>query len=268
MRKKSSSHLAVFIFASILVAGTVIATIIVLFSLFSKKSDLSSDSSGDVSVSSVSSDKSDSSLSSLGSISSSTAQSGPVDMTYFNDAVFVGDSLTVGLGAYGVLPSENIYADTGLNLDTIEKKQCISTANGTVTVAEAIKLSQPAKIYIMLGSNGIAWMSIDSMISKYTTFFTAVHTAAPKAKIYIESILPVTAAKEASDSRYSNEKINEYNARLSEFTKTQNVFFLDTHSALVTSDGTLNTQYAEADGMHLKKAGYEALLEYFKSHTN
>ena len=83
----------------------------------------------------------------------------------------------------------------------------------------------------------------------------------------MESILPVTAAKQAGDARYSNETIVEYNKLLFNLAKEKEVNYLDCHTVFKMTDGTLNTEYAEQDGMHLKRVGYEALLEFFKTHT-
>lgn len=194
-------------------------------------------------------------------------ESAAVADSYFDDAVFIGDSLTVGLGAYGVVPAERVLADTGINLDTILTKACIQAPGGKVTVLDALKMKNPAKIYIMMGSNGIAWVSPDNLAQKFSVFLERVQAQHPNAAIYIETVLPVTAAKQAGDARYSNAVINEYNQKLQELAKQKKTYFLNLHSAFIMEDGTLKTEYAEADGMHMKKAGYQAMLAYLKTHT-
>lgn len=52
-------------------------------------------------------------------------ESEPLDESYFDDAVFVGDSLTYGLGAYQVLDAGKVIAHTGINPQTILTKSCI-----------------------------------------------------------------------------------------------------------------------------------------------
>jgi len=182
---------------------------------------------------------------------------------YFDDAVFVGDSLTVGFGLYGVVPSENVYADVGLNPDTILSKKVVQTPNGMATVLDALKLKKPGKVYIMLGANGIAWTSPKTLSQKYETFLTKVVEALPDATIYVEGVLHVTAAKQQKDPRFANDIIDEYNGYLKQLAAKHGAVYLDTNSAMSGSDGCLSLDYAEQDGMHLKKAGYVALLDFF-----
>lgn len=80
-------------------------------------------------------------------------ESADVGDGYFDDAVFIGDSLMMGLGAYGVVDKVKVLADIGLNLDTVLSKQCITTPTGMVTVLDAVNLKKPGKIYLMMGSN-------------------------------------------------------------------------------------------------------------------
>ncbi len=264
-RKKMKQRIVVCVLFLIIIAAVVVAASAILIKLGgSSAEEPSADSSQPLSSepadpSSVSSE--------LPKEFAAVAASGAVDLTYFDDAVFVGDSITVGLGNYKILPAENVYADIGLNLDTIQTKQTVQTSSGSVTVLDALKLKKPSKVYIMLGSNGIAWIKPESLAKKYEAFLDQVIEALPDATIYVESILPVAASKEAADARYSNASINEYNQLLFNLAKEKGVYYLDCHASFKGADGALSTEYAEQDGMHLKKTGYEALLEFFKTHT-
>lgn len=262
-KQKKKQRLTVVFLLVIIVVAVVVSTAAIL--LYLKENADNFGSSSSLSSDSVSSESTDSSAQSAEF--SAVSEFSAVDDSYFDDAVFVGDSLTVGLGNYGVLPAENIYADIGLNLDTILTKECIQTSDGSVTVLNALKLKKPSKVYIMLGSNGIAWITPEKLAEKYAAFLSKVKAELPDATIYVESILPVTAEKQAGDARYSNEAIVEYNKLLFNLAKEQKVNYLDCHTEFKMSDGTLNTEYAEQDGMHLKKVGYNALFEFFKTHT-
>ena len=262
-RQKRNRRITIWILLIIIVVAVVVAVTAILM----KFNGNTTEPSGSSSSASDSVSQPDSSSSAPAAFAA-VAESAAVDTSYFNDAVFVGDSLTVGLGNYGILPAENIYADIGLNLDTILTKECIKGSDGSmVTVLDALKLKKPSKVYIMLGSNGIAWITPENLAEKYSAFLAKVEEALPDATIYIESILPVTAAKQAGDARYSNEAIIEYNKLLFNLAEEKNLNYLDCHTAFKMTDGTLNTEYAEQDGMHLKKAGYQQLLEFFKTHT-
>ena len=69
---------------------------------------------------------------------------------YFNDAVFIGDSLTTGIELYNILPDTTVLASTGINLDTIDSKQVIGTGDSKLTIPDALRqTSNVGKIYIL-----------------------------------------------------------------------------------------------------------------------
>ena len=105
-------------------------------------------------------------------------ESDPVDESYFDDAVFIGDSLTYGLGAYQVLDADKVIAHTGINPQTILTSECIEQPDGSVvTVLEAVKAAAPKKVYIMLGSNGVAFLNQSDIIEFYSEFIDELQAA-------------------------------------------------------------------------------------------
>lgn len=194
-------------------------------------------------------------------------KSDPVDESYLDDAVFIGDSITLGLGNYQLVDMDNVVADIGINLDKIMTEKYIHTSSGDVTVLDAVKQKKPKKIYIMLGSNGIAWTKPSVLAGRYETFLNALMKQNPSAVIYIESIPPVTLEKTKKDARYNNQTINEYNLLLLKLAAKKGVYYLDTHSALVDDSGALPTAIAEKDGMHFKMSAYKSVYAYYLSHS-
>ena len=87
--------------------------------------------------------------------------------SYFDDAVFIGDSLTTGLSLHGLLPEEQVLADTGINPQTILTRECISQDGTDKTVLDAAAALSPAKIYIMLGANGVAFLNFEDIVDWY-----------------------------------------------------------------------------------------------------
>ena len=193
-------------------------------------------------------------------------QSETLDMSYFDNCVFIGDSLTVGLSAYNILSVDNVVASTGLNISKIDTEK-IDTTAGSLTAYEAVSSKKPANIYIMLGSNGISWLSNDSMISKYKAFVDEIKEALPTTKIYIVSIPPVTAGRElVAEGSIKNSKIDTYNSELLKMANEKGIYFVDINTALKNNSGKLDADRAEKDGMHFKKATYDIMLGYLLSH--
>ena len=187
------------------------------------------------------------------------------EYAYFDDAVFIGDSLTQGLDIYGKLPNASYIASQGINPQTIHGS-IVLTDGRTVTVLEELARVPHRKIYIMLGSNGIAWMSKQTIVDYYTQLLESIKAAAPDSLIYVQSILPVTASK-SQDERYSNAKICDYNKALEKMAKDQNVYYLDVSQALKNEEGVLPQEASPSDGMHMTAPYYQKWVDYLLAHT-
>ncbi|MEG0614770.1 MAG: GDSL-type esterase/lipase family protein [Oscillospiraceae bacterium] len=191
----------------------------------------------------------------------------PKDMSYFNNCAFVGDSLTVGLSSYGIIPESNVFASVGMNIDKINK-ETIKTTNGDVTSLQALKNAAPKNIYIMLGSNGIAWLSNEIMIKEYGAFIDSIQAELPSSSIYILSIPPVSVNREtAAQGKILNSDIDLYNSELLKMSNEKKLNFVDINTALKGNDGKMPVENVGKDGMHFKKDTYTIMLNYILKHT-
>ena len=87
-----------------------------------------------------------------------------VTSAYFDDAVFIGDSLTTGIQLYNILPDTTVLASVGININNIFTNEVISDGNGgQQTILDAAKDIQPAKIYTMLGTS---WCSSSRLTTR------------------------------------------------------------------------------------------------------
>ena len=59
-----------------------------------------------------------------------------VDASYFDDALFIGDSRTVGIAEYGSLKNATYFADVGLNVYVAQTKAVAVKNVGTVTLPQ------------------------------------------------------------------------------------------------------------------------------------
>ncbi len=186
---------------------------------------------------------------------------------YFNNCVFIGDSITYGLSTYGLVPVNSVYASVGMSLQKAETAK-IDTQYGKTTVLDALQQRNPENIYIMLGSNGAAYMQISEMYQAYTAFVSKAAETCPNANIYIISVPPVTAGKEESkESPILNLDISAFNDKLLDFANTKGYNYLDLHSALADESGKLPDAVAENDGMHFKLSAYETFVDYILTHV-
>ncbi len=189
------------------------------------------------------------------------------DSTYLDSCAFIGDSITYGLSSYGVVPSSNVFASVAMSIAKAETEK-IDTPYGSVTAIEAVTEMQPENIYIMLGSNGAAYMSVAEMYQNYQAFLNKVRLACPDSEIYIISTPPVTSAKESSvESPIKNADIDSLNEKLLTYADDNGIHYLDLNSALKDSSGCLPADSAENDGLHFKYSTYETFIGYILTHT-
>ena len=184
-----------------------------------------------------------------------------VDDSYFDDAVFIGDSLTMGIKFFSGLNSTFI-CQTGLNTQKLEN----SALDSGKTVIETLRdMDKVGKIYIMLGTNEISYNDPEGYLKRYSSFIDRVKEEMPGTLIYIESIMPVSQAK-SSSSTIKNDTVKKFNEKLIELAKEKECYYIDSNSKFAGEDGYLPAADS-SDGIHLNPSGYRELTEYFKTHA-
>ncbi|MBC8535953.1 GDSL-type esterase/lipase family protein [Feifania hominis] len=185
---------------------------------------------------------------------------------WFADAVFLGDSRTDGFLLYTGIPATGI-AQKGLMVDTFFTRACFEQPGGEkITAAEKLAgLDSVEKVYLMFGINEIGWTYGSVFAARYGELIDHVRELYPGAAIYVQSIPPVSK-KESAKGECTNERIREYNDRLSVLAEEKQVYFVDVAEALTGADGALPDE-AATDGVHLKKSYCALWLDYLKTHT-
>lgn len=193
-------------------------------------------------------------------------QSGAVDLDYFDDAVFIGDSRTEGLYINTGLSNATFFAHQGLMVDEVYTKEVVTVDGKKTTVMDALARTSFSKVYIMLGINETGWIYEDIFIEKYGNIIDGIRAINPDAVIYVQSILPVSQEVSETHSYIKNERISTYNQLLQEMAEEKGVYFVNVAEAVTGSDGSLPADLA-TDGIHLKKAPCETWLTYLREHT-
>lgn len=170
---------------------------------------------------------------------SNYVESGP---EYFDDALFIGDSRTVGIKLYGTLKNADYFCDQGLMVSRIDE----STVDD-MTAWDKLRKKQYAKIYVMLGINEIG-NDIEGTTAKYRRFVDGIKELQPNAVIYLQANLHVASYKE--DSVINNERINTLNANLQAMTDNSKVFYLDVNGQFDDENGALQADIT-SDGVHV-----------------
>lgn len=192
-----------------------------------------------------------------------------VEDDYFADAVFIGDSRTVGLFEYGGLEEiSTFYASTGLTVHKLFSSKIVAVPGQKqkITVEEALTQNQFAKVYLMIGINEMGTGTPESFLEKYAECVAHIQELQPDAVIYLQSIMCVTDERSAQGDYITNEGINIRNEGIAAMADNERVFYLDVNQPVCDETGAMTAGYTY-DGVHLK-AQYIALWkDYLKCHA-
>lgn len=197
----------------------------------------------------------------------------PVYMTveddYFSDAVFIGDSRTVGMYEYGDLEEiATFYASTGLSVYDIFKEEFVKLPNRKkkASVLEALEESSFAKVYLMLGINEMGTGTAETFAAKYAEVLARIRELQPDAIIYIQGIMKVSAKRSAQGDYIHNEGITARNEAIAQLADNEKVFYLDVNPLICDESGGMVAEYT-TDGVHLKAKYIGIWKQFLKEHA-
>ena len=192
-----------------------------------------------------------------------------VEDDYFSDAVFIGDSRTVGLYEYGGLEEiTTFYASSGLTVYKIFDSQIVEVPGQRQkqTIEEALSEKQFKKIYLMIGINEMGTGPVTSFTNRYKEVVDHLLELQPDAILYIQGILKVSTERSDKGDYINNEGIVARNEALAELADNRRIFYLDVNPLVCDETGGLVASYT-FDGVHLKAKYIEIWKEYLKSHA-
>lgn len=171
------------------------------------------------------------------------------DASYLNDALFIGDSRTMGLKEYGRMDGAEFFADTGMSVYNVKEKVVNLPSIGDVTLEQLLSSKEYGKIYLMMGINELGY-NRENTVQKYKELVDYIRTSQPDALLFIEANLHVSAARSDSDNVFNNNNINEFNSRISEFIDNKKTFYIDANEIFDDENGNLGAEYT-SDNTHV-----------------
>jgi len=206
-------------------------------------------------------------------------ESSEVDSSYFNDAAFVGDSISLKLSYYqastSALGKAQFFASGSLSaanaLWDVSDKSVHPSYQGTKSrVEDCVAMSGAKKLFIMLGMNDIGIYGLEGSIENYKELLGLIIEKSPGIQIFVQSMTPMAASSTSKSSKLNNDKIKEYNELLLEMCKENGWYFLDVASVMYDDAGNLKESYCSdltSMGMHFTNEGCEKWVDYLKTHA-
>ena len=178
---------------------------------------------------------------------------------YFDDALFIGDSRTVGIKEYGYLKNADYFCSVGLAAYKIS-----SESIDGYTLDDKLSSNEYGKIYIMLGINEVA-NDTEYTISAFRSLIDKIRKYQPDALIYLEGNLHVTDA--AQTENITNQGIDALNIKLNELAdNSDNVYFININEVFDDETGALTPEFT-SDGIHVLGKYYQTWCDWFCKNT-
>lgn len=166
---------------------------------------------------------------------------------YFENSVFMGDSITEGMSFYKAIDSSRVVAVKGQNVVGAKKN------------VDKVMEKNPNEVFLLYGMNDLETFDKSSdFIREYTSLISCLKEKLPNTKIYIESILPTSS--KVKNKSLTRQRIDEFNKAIEEMCKTLEINCINTTT---TIDG--REDLYEPDGLHPKAVYYDGLLKYIKN---
>ncbi len=170
-----------------------------------------------------------------------------VDESYFDDALFIGDSRTVGLRDYTDLSQHGDFlCETSLTIHKVFKQEF----KGKGTLEEVLQTKDYGKIYLMVGINELGTGTTEDFMAKYTEVVEKLKELEPEAKIIIQANMHVTAERNESDAIFNNGNISARNHAIATLADNEQIFYIDVNEVVCDENGCLSGEYTY-DQIHL-----------------
>ena len=174
--------------------------------------------------------------------------------SYFNDTLFLGDSITKLLAGYArdqrqtdedFLGNAQIFGEASMSV----KFACLDRASENsvssfryrgkaVSITELIRATGAKRVFIMLGSNDIDSRAWDTVEEYFATLIDVIHEKCPGVEIVIECVLPVTELF-CSENKIKIEHWNTFNGILAGICEEHGAGFCDFSKMLMDEKGYL-----------------------------
>lgn len=206
------------------------------------------------------------------------ALSETVNWSWFDDAVMIGDSVSLKLKNFVVKQRQTVpgYFGEGQFLasgslgsgnalwDAEDEKAVHPAYQGEkMKLEQSIPLTGAKKIYLMLGVNDIAVYGLEGAVENYNTLLDNILAAVPDAQFYVQSATPICEGAEVG--ALTNENLEQYNQMLLAMCEEREISFVDVASVLRDEKGYLPRDYcSDPDGMgiHLQDTACQLWLGY------
>ena len=187
---------------------------------------------------------------------------------YFDDAVFIGDSMMEYVEMYELLPTANYVWQIGMSPMSVGRKQFRAAGSKEkITTYDQAALYAPTKIYVWLGANGLDIKGSEPVLEEYERMADDLIARFPEALIYVISPPPMSRDRMAQEKYVVPGRYKKFEGLLRELAARRNFYYIDAYHMFSDDDGYMPGKYSMGDGFHLNRAALTILTDYIRAHS-
>lgn len=171
----------------------------------------------------------------------------PVPAGEFDNALFIGDSRTLGLLYYGGIGNADVFATRGMTAArALSESVSVKSTSYEIKLEPLLQQRKYERIYIMLGINEIGG-TIEGISRTYTNLYNKVRAAQPEAQIYLCANLLITHARSLKDPIYNNTRLNAINNFIATLADGGLTKYINVNEIFSDSNGAFGAAYTTDD---------------------
>lgn len=208
--------------------------------------------------------------------------SAKVSPSYLDDAVFIGDSVSLKLKLYtakirqsnaGFFGKAQFLVQgsmgSGNALQPVSAASIHPSYNGQkMLIEDSVAAMGAKKVYIMLGMNDIALYGIEGSVTNMGTLIGRIKAKSPNAIILVQSATPMIMTMQRKD--LNNANMYTYDQKLAALCVRNGWNFIDVAEVMRDKNGALPANYCsdpEILGMHFTDTACQVWVDYLLTHT-
>lgn len=177
-----------------------------------------------------------------------------IDESWFDDALFIGDSRTEGLAIYARLGDADYFCKAGMTVYNVQEAYCSDAGYQKTSLSKLLSKNSYGKVYINLGLNEVGY-DHDRVLEKYQELIDLVQKKQPDAVIVLQGIMTVSRDKAKSASYFHLDHIEDLNDGIKTLADGKQIHYIDVNEWIADEEGYLPDDLSN-DGCHLLGPGY------------
>lgn len=200
--------------------------------------------------------------------------------SYFDDALFIGDSIMEGIRQYVATQRKEtatlgearfLTSVAGITLADLtgENDNCFlySYRGEEAPLEELVADIAPHRIFLLLGLNDLsaADPSVERTVERYGGLIDSLEKLLPEGEVIVLTNPPKVASKwlpaYTANRNFNNELIDEFVTALIDLCEQRGIPYVDIHACLSNEDGVLPDDFCRDGYLHLSNTGAQAAVD-------